>query len=236
MKKMLCIAVALLALTASAQDTAAVSDAVSDDAGVVQSILTKCGLTLAVSDVATLEDGKVVSLDLKNRDISQDGITFIPPDIGKLTELRVFICSGNIIDSIPAEIASCSKLQKLDFSSNHLKVLPGFLGSLKSLTHLDVRHNLIETVAPEIAQCSSLFLLQLTGNKITELPASIVKMSSLKELYLKDNRLTTLPPAIAKVKFQYVDFIGNKLCTLPPALDAWAKKVDKQYKAQQKCW
>jgi len=232
MKNVFLYVLTLFIVSVVAQDVAP-----NNDAAIVQTILTKCELTaLTLEDVATMENGRVVTLDLKNRDISKDGISYLPPEIGNLTELRVLVCSGNMIDSIPPEIASCVNLQKLDCASNRITALPPAIGSLSKLTHLDVRHNRVETIAPEIADCKSLYLLQLTGNKLTELNIAVTKIASLKELYLKDNRLVTLPSAIAKNTYQYIDFIGNKLCTLPPALDAWAKKVDKRYKEQQKCW
>lgn len=208
-----------------------------NDAAVVQAILTKCGISgVQPGDITVVENGRVVSLDLKNRDISKDGLTTIPDEITQLTELRVLGLSGNVIDSIPRSIISLVNLAKLDLGSNRITDLPSFVGELKNLTHLDLRHNRISVIPPEIAQCVKLELLQLWGNKLTVLEDAIVKLPLLQELYLKDNRLATLPAGMAKIKYRYVDIIGNKLCNLDASLDAWAKKVDKRYKETQKCW
>jgi hypothetical protein len=232
MKKVLMFLIGVIVFSVSAQDAGS-----SNDAAEVQVILTKCGMEgLTLQDVAVMENGRVVSLDLKNRDISKDGMTYLPEEIGKLTALRELTCSGNIIDSIPSAIGSLVNLQKLDLASNRIAILPPVIGSLKNLTLLDLRFNRIAVIPPEIAQCQKLKLLQLWSNKLATVDAAVTKLGSLEELYLKDNRLTTLPAAMAKVKYGYVDIIGNKLCDLPPALDAWAKKFDKRYKETQKCW
>lgn len=206
------------------------------DAQVVQLLIDKCKLTgVSIGDIATLEEGSVVSLDFTNKDVSSDGITEIPAEIGKLTALRVLLCSDNSISVIPPEIGSLVNLQKLDLSSNKIALLPAEIGSLVNLVDLDVRHNNIEMLPPEIAQLKALQTLRLWGNKLTTLDPGITKLKELKELYLKDNRLTTLPMGITTMKFTYIDFIGNKMCHLNAKLDAWAKKIDKKYKQTQRC-
>jgi len=209
----------------------------ASDMAVVQTIIEKCGIEgVTAKDVATEEDGRIVTLDLKNRDISKDGISFLPPEIGQLTGLKVLIASGNIIDSIPAEIGQLTELTRLDLASNRIVAIPSTIGNCVNLTHLDLRHNRLSVLPPEIGNCKKLFLLQLWGNKLTEVTDAITKLPVLEEIYLKDNRLTTLPVGITKMKINYIDIIGNKMCDLSPKLDAWFKKKDKRYRETQKCW
>ncbi|MBN1577873.1 MAG: leucine-rich repeat domain-containing protein [Chitinispirillaceae bacterium] len=203
----------------------------------VQNILDRCGMQgTAAQDIYVMENGRVVSLDLKNRDISKDGISFLPPEIGKLTALRVLNCSGNIIDSIPSEIGSLGNLQKLDMSSNRIVVVSPAIGNLSSLTHLDLRHNRIASLPPEIEQCKKLAVLQLWGNKLISLDDAVTRLPALEELYLNDNRLTSLPADIVKLKLRYIDFSGNRLCTLDATISAWAMKKDPHFNETQKCW
>jgi Leucine-rich repeat (LRR) protein len=211
--------------------------AFSDDITIVQTIVEKCGMEgVGASDVVTEENGRVVTLDLKNREISQDGISFIPAEIGQLTALKVLIASGNIIDSIPSEIGQLTELTKLDLASNRIVAIPPTIGNCINLTHLDMRYNRLTVLPPEIGNCKKLFLLQLWGNKLTEVTDAITKLPVLEEIYLKDNRLTTLPVGITRMKINYIDIIGNKMCDLSPKLDAWFKKKDKRYRETQKCW
>jgi hypothetical protein len=207
-----------------------------DDMSVVQAIITQCGLSSSPGDIAVLENGRVVSLDLRNREINKDGISFLPADIGKLTALKVLNCSGNIIDSMPWEIGMLSDLQKLDMSSNRLVYIVPAIGKLKNLVSLDLRHNRIVELPWGIGECKKLLMLQLWGNKLVSLNEEIVSLPVLEELYLNDNRLTSLPPAIMKMKLRYIDFSGNKLCTLDADLAAWAKKKDAHFTETQKCW
>lgn len=209
----------------------------SDDIATVQRIIDQCSIKgVSVNDIATIENGRVVSLDLNNRDISGDGLFFLPADIGKLTALRVLSCSKNSIDTLPSQIGSLSELQKLDMSSNRLVALPAQIGDLGNLTHLDLRHNRLSILPSQIGQCAKLVSLQLWGNRLVSLEEAVTRIASLEELYLKDNRLTELPSAITTMKLRYIDVIGNKLCSLDPKIDGWLKKRDPRYLSTQKCW
>jgi Leucine-rich repeat (LRR) protein len=209
----------------------------ADDMETVKQILEKCGITAVdPASVVIVEEGAVVSLDLNNKEITNDGISFLPPEIGMLSNLRVLSCSGNIIDSLPAEIGNLSNLKKLDCSSNRITMLPATIGNLTKLTHLDMRHNRLAVLPPEIGNCSSLELLQLWGNKLTGIDEAVVRLPALKELYLKDNRLTALPKSIVKLDLGYLDVMGNKLCDPPAEVDKWIRKRDARYRELQKCW
>jgi hypothetical protein len=209
----------------------------SDDLAIVRNILETCGLSdITAESVSILEDGRVVSLDLKNRDITKDGIVTIPEAIGTLTELRVLGCSGNSIETLPAAIGNLVNLQKLDCGNNRIVVLPAGIGNCINLTVLDLRHNQLAAIPPEIENCKKLKLLQLWGNKLTTLNEAVIRLPALEELYLKDNRLTSLPASIVKLNLRYFDVMGNKLCETTPAMDAWIKKKDQRYKELQKCW
>ncbi|MBN1577874.1 MAG: leucine-rich repeat domain-containing protein [Chitinispirillaceae bacterium] len=206
------------------------------DAPIVQSILEKCGLSgVTANDVAVMENGRVVTLNLTNKEVGKEGITVLPPEIGQLTALRELICIENSIETIPPEIGNCVNLKNLDLASNRIAAIPPEIGKLKNLTSLDLRHNSIEKMSPALGKCSNLEFLWLWGNKLTELDPAITQLKKLKELYLNDNRLTTLPAGIVGMKFKYIDLTGNKLCSMSTKLDAWAKKIDKEYRSMQKC-
>lgn len=206
------------------------------DSRIVETILEKCGLPdIAVESVAVMENGRVTKLDLSNKDVSKDGISVLPAEIGLLTELQELTCTDNVITAIPAEIGSCVNLTKFNAASNRITALVPEIGKLKNLTHLDLRHNSIEKLPPEIGDCSNLEFLWLWGNKLTELDPAITKLRKLQELYLKDNRLTTLPIGIVGMRFQYIDLLGNRLCNLSSVLDVWARKIDDKYKSTQRC-
>ena len=205
------------------------------DALVVRNMLVKCGVEgLTVDDVAEMANGRVVSLDLSNRDVSKDGITSIPEEIGHLTALRELVCSGNSIEGIPSTIGNCVDLRKINLASNRIAIIPPEIGRLRNLESLDLRHNSLAVLPPELVQCSNLEYLWLWGNKLTSIEP-VAHLRKLKELYLKDNRISTLPVGIITMKFNYVDLLGNKLCNLTGRLDAWARSVDDKYLSTQNC-
>ncbi|MBN1602649.1 MAG: leucine-rich repeat domain-containing protein [Chitinispirillaceae bacterium] len=208
-----------------------------DDIAVVTAILSKSGMTeVSAQQVAVVEGGRVVSLDLTNTDIAKDGISAIPSEIGQLSELKKFVCNNNSVTEIPDEIGNLSKLEILIFQSNRIEKVTAAIGKCTSLVDLDLRHNQLGEIPAEIGNLKKLARLWLWGNKLTSLNDAVTRITSLREIYLKDNRLTTLPAGIMKMNLTYFDVIGNKICKPDPKLKAWLVKSDKRFKETQKCW
>jgi hypothetical protein len=210
----------------------------SSDLAVVKEILTKAGITDRTAEQASvIEDGRVVSLDLSNRDVASDGISVLPPEISKLTGLKVLLCKNNVLTTLPIEIRLCVNLTKIDFSSNKISDIPLEFGQLDKLVDVDFRYNRLESLPYTIGNLKQLTVLRLWGNVLTALPGQITLLPALKELYLKDNRLPILPYDIVKMKsLTYIDVEGNKLCNLSGAIDSWLKEKLKNYRQTQKCW
>ncbi len=241
--------IALLAVVSFAQQDpdsalASLNEAVTaqgdaaQDMAVVRDILTKAGITDRTAEQATIiEDGRVVSLDLSNKDVANDGISVLPSEIGKLTGLKVLLCKNNVLTELPLELRYCVNLTKIDFSSNKISSIPLEFGQLDKLVDIDFRYNRLETLPYTIGNLKQLSVLRLWGNVLTTLPGQITLLPSLKELYLKDNRLSSLPHDIAKMKtLTYIDIEGNKLCDLSGAVDTWLREKLKNYRQTQKCW
>jgi Leucine-rich repeat (LRR) protein len=210
----------------------------SGDLAVVKDILEKSGITDRTAEQASvIEDGRVVSLDLSNRDVANDGISVLPSEISKLTGLKVLLCKSNVLTALPIELRHCINLTKIDFSSNKITEIPLEFGQLDKLVDIDFRYNRLESLPYTIGNLKELTVLRLWGNVLTALPGQITLLPVLRELYLKDNRLPVLPHDIVKMKsLTYIDIEGNKLCNLSGALDSWLKQKLKNYRQTQKCW
>jgi hypothetical protein len=207
------------------------------DAGTVRAILDTNGMAArSLDEVAVIEQGEVVRLDLTNEDFSSPGLAVLPASIGGLTSCKVLLLNDNDLRNLPEEIGAMKALQKLEVRNNRLEALPASIGTLTNLTEIDLRNNEITTLPTEIGKLDKVWKLQLWGNRLETLPASIDGMSSLRELYLKGNDIGTLPMSITTVKLQYLDWQENRLCDLPPKLDAWMTKWDDKYESWQKCW
>lgn len=117
---------------------------------------------------------------------------------------------------VPPEISSLVRLTDLSLSFNQLTRLPPEIMKLSSLTKLDLGFNLFETLTAEIGELTALTELYLHGNKLTALPPEIGELSSLLRLYVQRNRLTALPPEIGRLRsLSWLHLGENQLRSLP---------------------
>jgi len=207
----------------------------ADDIDVVVNILEENELFWRVDELVTVKDGRVVKLNLDNKDFGKEGITRLVPEIGQLTELQELTINDNDLTRFPKEIFTCSKLVKLEIKNNNLISLPVGIHKLTSLRKLDLRNNELRVLPDDIVNLKYLVKLQLWGNELTMLPSQMGRLSSLKELYLRGNRLTGLPVSITKLKLHYLDMLENQLCDVPKRIDRWLKKFEVHYEMLQYC-
>lgn len=187
------------------------------------------------NEVATFQDGRIVALNLTNKDFGKDGIRLLPPEIGTLSELTVLIANDNDIALIPKELYNCTKLTKLELNNNSIMDLPAGISRLTNLKELSLQNNELNELPGEIGEIHRLVKLQLWGNNFTALPSEIGNLSALEELYLKGNRLTNLPVSVTKLNLKYLDVLDNNLCNLTGPVDKWLRKFDPKYPSLQKC-
>lgn len=207
------------------------------DAGIVRAILDTNGMAARpLDEVAVIKEGKVVGLDLTNKDFSSAGVTVLPSSIGGLTSCKTLVLDDNGLRTLPAEIGGMSALVKLHAKNNNLESLPSSIGKLTNLTEIDLRNNELTALPAEIGNLKKVWKLQLWGNRLEAVPSTIGNMTALRELYLKGNMLTTFPKSITTVDLKYLDWQENRLCGLSPEIDAWMKKWDEKYESWQKCW
>jgi Leucine-rich repeat (LRR) protein len=217
--------------------TTALALAQGNDIGVVRAILDMNNFTTTPeTDVADFEEGRVVSLNLNNPDVTQAGFTTLPPAIGTLTECVTLTLNDNDVRTLPAEIGMMQSLTTLELKNNAIRALPPEIGKLKKLQTLDLRNNELKELPAEIGGLEQLRILQLWGNELTSLPREITNLSNLRELYLRGNRLESLPAGITAMDLRYVGIQDNRLCETDPQVTAWLKKLDEKYLSWQKCW
>lgn len=110
-----------------------------------------------------------------------------PLQLLKMTNLQILDLSDNGIKFIPPEIGYLTTLRKLMIWDNYLEVLPPEIGKLTNLVFLDVDHNLLKTLPPEIGNLTNLEQLHLNGNNIQYLPYEIRNLRKVEifPLFLK---------------------------------------------------
>lgn len=147
--------------------------------------------------------------------LGQLGLTELPPEMWRLTNLEWLDLSGNCwLRELPPEIGRITNLQELCLSGNRFTALPPEIGRLERLTVLQASRNCLTKLPREIGQLTQLRHLELDGNRLAELPPEIGQLTSLARLWLQNNRLTALPPEMGRLNLKDYDFSNRK--RLPP--------------------
>ncbi|KAM1917629.1 hypothetical protein ACFX13_037206 [Malus domestica] len=111
----------------------------------------------------------------------------IPPELSKITNLRVLSLSqNNLLGNIPREIGVLVRLEQLDLSYNNLSgEIPQEIGGLGSLTILDLSWNVLEGQVPSsVGQLQVLQKIDMSCNMLRGLiPPNV---GQLKRLVLFD--------------------------------------------------
>src|SRR5271166_2305477 len=179
----------------------------------------RTALNLSNQNLSSLppEIGKLTSL--QSLHLGSNRLSSLPPEIGKLTSLQSLHLGFNRLNSLPPEIGKLTSLQSLHLGSNRLSSLPPEIGKLTSLQSLDLWSNQLSSLPPEIGKLTSLQSLHLGSNRLSSLPPEIGKLTSLQSLHLRSNRLSSLPPEIGKLtSLQSLDLWSNQLSSLPPEI------------------
>ncbi|MBS4168648.1 leucine-rich repeat domain-containing protein [Parachlamydia sp. AcF125] len=166
------------------------------------------------------EHGKnILALNLYNL-----GLTFLAPEIGQLSNLKVLDLRRNQLTVLPATIGQLTRLQLLDLGGNQLASLPDTIERLSHLKELRVERNQLTVLPNTIERLSKLVWLYLGQNQLTAFPASIGQLTQLQKLDLEDNLLKTLPATIGQLtQLQLLDLGGNQLKALPDTIGQLSK-------------
>ena len=152
-------------------------------------------------------------------------ITYLPKEIGQLTQLKQLFLSTNKLILLPDEIGDLVYLEELNLSSNELIELPSTLGKLRNLKKINLCKNNLETFPNELENLINLEYLDADQNKLTIIPSGLFrKMSKLHTLNLSFNQLTTIPESIRNLKSLNLLFLSfNKLTYIPPEIGELSK-------------
>lgn len=132
-------------------------------------------------------------------DLSNKGLTELPPEIGQLTNLTALYLDKNDLNDLPSEIGQLTNLTYIGLSFNSLKLLPTDFWQLPNLRELYLYSNQLREVPLEIEQLTKLTRLSLGRNGISKLPIELWNLTNLIELDLSANDLTNLPAQIGQL-------------------------------------
>lgn len=135
------------------------------------------------------------TLDLSNKEIEE-----LPPEIGRLTNLKELDLSGNTLTELPIEIGQLTNLEILKLSENRLTRFPKNFAHLQKLTILDLSNNQLYLVPGEITSLKHLKGLNLSTNYLVDFPNEIGNLVNLTTLDISKNRLSQLPVRFGSLK------------------------------------
>ena len=159
-------------------------------------------------------------------DLSGMGLDELPPEIGKLTNLKTLVLGrwdkktrkrlGNNLKLLPGEIGQLTELRSLLLSYNQFSELPEVVASLDKLRSLYLASNQLTTLPEGLGQLINLRSLDLASNQLTTLPEVVGQLINLRSLHLWGNQLTTLPEVVGQLSnLQSLNLGANQLTTLP---------------------
>ena len=129
----------------------------------------------------------------------------LPRDKQQLLSFRKSILNSGSFSYIPKEIGMLTNLQEIGIYTGKLEELPKEIGNLTNLTYLSLSDNKLEILPDEIGNLKNLKKLNLSGNKIKDIPDSLGNLNNLTDLNLGDmgsngNYFKNLPPNIVNLK------------------------------------
>jgi Leucine-rich repeat (LRR) protein len=147
------------------------------------------------------------------------GLTEVPPEIGRLSNLQELYLYGNQLSSLPPEIGNLSSLQELYLYDNQLSSLPPEIGNLSSLQELHLYNNQLSSLPAEIGNLDKLELLFLNFNQLSSLPTEFGDLANLQALLLNNNQLSSLPTEFGNLtNLCFLDLRNNSFQDIPIAI------------------
>lgn len=157
--------------------------------------------------------------NLRELDLTHNQLSALPPEIGQLASLKRLELLGNRLDALPAEIGWLGNLTELGLAVNQLSVLPREIGQLVMLRRLVLLRNPLGALPPEIGQLANLMALWLSRSYVSSLPPQIGRLTNLVLLAVSFSQLRTLPPEVSRLThLSTLDLSHNKLGSVPPVI------------------
>lgn len=142
---------------------------------------------LGLRSLPPIFDSLPFILRLNRLDLSDNRLTAVPKQIGRLRNLRALALNYNQLILLPEEICQLENLQYLSAINNRLAALPENIGRLRQLHFLQLEGNYLNVLPEKLGQLERLHSLCLNDNQLTYLPEKIGELKNLRILNLSSN-------------------------------------------------
>jgi leucine-rich repeat protein SHOC2 len=116
-------------------------------------------------------------LEVTVLDLSEQGLSNLPENIGELKNLKVLKLDGNTIRHFPQGFWQLVNLEVLLINRNKLDSLPERLGDLKNLKKIFASRNNLSAIPKSIVEIKGLKRLDVSFNKLSEKDVEFVRVS-----------------------------------------------------------
>jgi hypothetical protein len=162
-----------------------------------------CRLTQFPQEIFTLAD------TLEILDLSQNQLTHLPNDFGRLSKLKIVFFSDNLFTEFPEVLSQCPHLEMIGFKANQITTI-----SETALPHttrwLILTNNRLKKLPASVGKCHRMQKLMLAGNQLTELPDELANCKNLGLLRISANNIKSLPGWLCTLpKLSWLAYSGN---------------------------
>ncbi|XP_064607052.1 uncharacterized protein LOC135471671 [Liolophura sinensis] len=183
-------------------------------------------LTNIPNSLFNLIDLEVLDLSPERQSCLDYKLAEIPPNIGKLVNLKVLCLDTNELLEVPVQICLLKNLERLALSNNNLTSLPAGFADLENLTSLHIANNDFTEFPKEVCQLKNLQFLDLSDNHLVNLPEEIGELKQLVTLLLFYNDLTSLPDSLCSLTELTCLWVGNNRIQQLPRRFGNLRKLD----------
>jgi Leucine-rich repeat (LRR) protein len=99
-------------------------------------------------------------------DLSECGLTVIPPAVFDLVELEELSLAGNQLRELSADVGRLTALKRLQLAGNELESLPESIGALTALEGAWLHGNRLAALPEALGALTALAQLSLAGNSL----------------------------------------------------------------------
>lgn len=148
--------------------------------------------------------------------VSSPALTFLPPEIGQLTQLEGFFVDRQMFKALPHEFEFLVNLKDFSSWSTLWKDFPIKCCKHTNLKKLTLMRYQLKKLPPEIGLLTNLEWLTLSCNELKDLPKEFATLTKLRHIYLNYNQFTKIPSVLLELdKLESIEIKKNKVTSIP---------------------